>query len=59
MIKPQTRSIMVDPDRPDELVLDLGMELCEQLGWQPGDTLEWVDLKDGTWQLRRIQSLTL
>lgn len=34
-----------------ELVLDLGLELCAQLGWQVGDALEWKDLGNGSWQL--------
>lgn len=52
------RDIVVNPDNPDELVLDLGTELCERLGWQAGDTLEWINNKDGTWQLRKVQSPT-
>lgn len=50
--------IIVDPDNPDELVLDLGLEICARLGWQPGDTIEWIDNKDGTWQLRKVQTST-
>ena len=52
------RDIVVNPDNPDELVLDLGTELCERLGWQAGDILEWINNKDGTWQLRKVQSPT-
>jgi len=50
------RPIAEDPDHPGELLLDLGNELCEQLGWEPGDTLEWKQLKDGTWTLKKISS---
>jgi bifunctional DNA-binding transcriptional regulator/antitoxin component of YhaV-PrlF toxin-antitoxin module len=35
------------------MLLDLGDEICEHLGWQEGDTLEWIDNKDGTWTLRK------
>ena len=45
--------IVEDPDRPGELLLDLGGKICEQLGWHPGDTLEWIDNKDGTWTLKK------
>jgi hypothetical protein len=34
-----------------ELLLDLGTELCDRLGWQVGDTIEWKDNGDGSWQL--------
>jgi hypothetical protein len=47
------RTIVEDPDHPGEMLLDLGDELCEHLGWKPGDQLDWVDNKDGTWTLRK------
>ena len=42
---------------PGEMLLDLGDELCEHLGWKPGDELDWIDNKDGTWTLRKKISL--
>jgi hypothetical protein len=52
------RDIIVDPDNPNELVLDLGTELCERLGWKPGDVLEWTNQENGTWRLQKVQSPT-
>lgn len=46
-----TLKVVEDPDNPGELLLDLGTELCAELGWQVGDILEWTDNKDGTWLL--------
>jgi hypothetical protein len=43
--------VIEDPNNPEELLLDLGTELCEELGWKVGDTVQWIDNKDGTWQL--------
>jgi hypothetical protein len=51
-----TRTIVEDPEQPGELLLDLGNELCEQLGWQPGDTIKWIDNHDGTFTLRKINN---
>lgn len=51
-----TRMLIQDPDDPDGLLLDLGTELCETLGWHEGDTIEWIDNKDGTWTLKKIES---
>jgi hypothetical protein len=48
-----TRTIVEDPDSPGELMLDLGNEVCDHLGWQPGDVIEWIDNKDGSWTLRK------
>ena len=46
--------IVEDPDCPGELLLDLGPALCDTLGWQVGDHLEWLDNKDGSWTLKKI-----
>ena len=51
-----TRPVVANPDDPDELMLDLGPELCAYMGWQPGDVVEWVDNKDGTWTIRKKHS---
>ena len=48
-----TRNIIKDPDT-DELLLDLGDELCREAGWKVGDTLEWIDQGNGTWILRKV-----
>lgn len=41
-----------DPDTGDG-ILTFPEDLLEQAGWQAGDTLEWIDLKDGSWQLQK------
>jgi len=51
-------TVVEDPDHPGELLLDLGTELCAELGWQVGDTLEWIDQKDGTWLLQKSKTST-
>ena len=51
-----TRTIVEDPDNPGELFLDLGNDICDHLGWQPGDVVEWIDNKDGSWLLRKQTS---
>ena len=55
MTKPNilVRQIVEDPEDPEQLILDLGQELCDQMGWVEGDTLTWTDLKDGSWQLKK------
>ena len=50
----KTVQVIEDPNNPDELLLDLGTELCEELGWKVGDTVQWIDNKDGTWQLSKM-----
>ena len=53
MSQKRTAQIIEDPDNPGELLLDLGPALCEEMGWAVGDTVEWIDNKDGTWTLMK------
>jgi hypothetical protein len=48
-----TVSVVEDDQDPEQLLLDLGTELCEQLGWRVGDTLTWTDNGDGSWTLTK------
>ena len=48
-----TRTVIEDPDSPGELMIELGQEICDQLGWQPGDEVEWLDNQDGTWTIQK------
>ena len=56
-----TRTVQVieDPNNPEELLLDLGTELCEELGWKAGDTVQWIDNKDETWQIIKSTGQTI
>ena len=45
--------LVSDPDQPGELLLDLDQTLCDQLGWRPGDQIEWKDNQDGSWTIRK------
>lgn len=55
MTTPNTliRRLIEDPNDPEQLILDLGQELCDELGWNVGDTLVWTDNKDGSWQIKK------
>ena len=43
-------------DGSGDLVLPLPDDLMEGAGWKEGDTLEWIDNKNGTWTLRKKES---
>ena len=58
-MKTKTVQVIEDPNNPEELLLDLGTELCEELGWKAGDTVQWIDNKDGTWQLLKMTGQTM
>jgi hypothetical protein len=40
-------------DKNGDLILPLGDELCNEVGWKVGDTIEWIDNGDGSWTMRK------
>jgi len=51
--------VIEDPNNPEELLLDLGTELCEELGWKAGDTGQWIVNKEGTLQIIKSTGQTI
>ncbi len=49
-------SLEEDPETGD-LILPLSDDILEQAGWKTGDTIEWIDNKDGTWTMRKKEEL--
>jgi hypothetical protein len=41
-----------DPENGD-LILPFTDEILSEVGWKAGDTIEWIDKKDGSWELRK------
>lgn len=39
----------------EDLILPFPQEMLDEVGWNPGDNLEWVDRGDGTWEIRKKQ----
>lgn len=49
-------SVTIDEDPvTGDLILPLPEELLTLQGWVEGDTLEWIDNKDGTWCLQKVK----
>ena len=40
----------------DDGILTFTPEPLEETGWQEGDELEWIDNKDGTWTLKKLNN---
>lgn len=38
-------------DGTGDLAIQLSDEFCKEENWQVGDTIEWVDNKDGTYSM--------
>ena len=58
MNKPTSWTITLEAadDGSGDLVLPLTDEIMESAGWKTGDTLEWIDNKDGTWAIKRKEN---
>lgn len=54
----QTLNVVEDPQTGD-LLLDLTEELCNEMGWKVGDTLQWEKLDDGSWSLKKKDASTM
>jgi hypothetical protein len=47
-----TLPVIKDPETGD-LILEFPDEMMTQVGWKTGDTVEWIDNKDGSWTIRK------
>ena len=47
-----TLNVEEDPKTGDN-ILTFPEDLLESAGWKEGDIIEWIDLKDGSWQLKK------
>jgi bifunctional DNA-binding transcriptional regulator/antitoxin component of YhaV-PrlF toxin-antitoxin module len=45
--------VTLETDENGDLVLPIGDEIMNQLGWKIGDTIEWIKNEDESWSLRR------
>jgi len=43
--------VIEDPLDPNNLVLEIPPELCAELGWVPGDQLEWSQISEESCQI--------
>lgn len=48
--------IKLEEDSCGNLILPLSDELCAELSWKVGDTIEWTDNKDGSWTMKKKDS---
>jgi hypothetical protein len=52
-MKQWTLTVEEDPNSED-CILTFPPDLLEQAGWKEGDTIKWIDLKNGSWQLKKV-----
>jgi hypothetical protein len=52
MNKTWTLEVKEDPKNGDA-ILEFPDDLMQKAGWKEGDTLDWIDNKDGSWTLKK------
>ena len=52
-MKSWTLTVEEDPNSED-CILTFPPDLLEEAGWKEGDTIKWIDLKNGSWQLKKV-----
>ena len=50
-----TINLEEDPETGD-LILPLNDDILEGTGWKTGDTIDWIDNKDGSWTMKKIET---
>ena len=53
--KSWTINLEEDPETGD-LILPLNDDILEGTGWKTGDTIDWIDNKDGSWTMKKIET---
>ena len=48
-----TLEVKEDPENGDK-ILEFPDDFMENAGWVEGDTIEWIDNKDGSWTMRKL-----
>ena len=55
-LKSWTLNVEEANDGSGDAILNFPPDLLEQAGWKEGDTLNWVDQKDGSWLLKKVDT---
>ena len=53
--KTWTINLEEDPETGD-LILPLNDDILEGTGWKTGDRIDWIDNKDGSWTMKKIET---
>ena len=56
MSKVWTITLDEDPET-GELILPFPPDLLEEAGWKEGDTLTWIDNQDGSWSIKKDDTI--
>jgi len=46
----------VKRDENGEAILEFPPDFIEEAGWKEGDKIQWIDRKDGSWEMKKIET---
>ena len=55
-MKSWTLNVEEANDGSGDAILTFPPALLEQAGWKEGDNLNWIDQKDGSWLLKKVDT---
>ena len=53
----KTWTLPVEEDASGDAIIQFPEEFLDETGWREGDTLRWIDNKDGSWTLTKVDNL--
>jgi len=42
-------------DGSGDLVLPFPKDMLDEVGWNTGDNVKWIERDDGTWEIRKVE----
>ena len=55
-LKSWTLNVEEADDGSGDAILTFPPDLLKQTGWKEGDNLNWIDQKDGSWLLKKVDT---
>ena len=55
-MKSWTLNVEEANDGSGDAILTFPPDLLKQTGWKEGDNLNWIDQKDGSWLLKKVDT---
>lgn len=53
-VKRTSWTLIIEEDsKTGDSILTFPEDLLESVAWRAGDVLQWIDLKNGSWQLKK------
>lgn len=54
-MKNKTWTIPVEEDASGDAIIQFPEDFLNETGWKEGDKLRWIDNKDGSWTLQKME----